>query len=154
MLGSRAAIRGAKAKASGRLFENILAAHCDALGIKFEQLPSGCRWIGKRAIPAKSPFDFIMSKNGVAVVFDAKSIDAKTFGKSLCKPHQVESLFGFEVSGLTAGFIVWLRAIDEVVFFPAGKLKALAPRCSLKPCDGIPLGKRNTLTLEGLFNGR
>jgi hypothetical protein len=154
MSGSSAAIRGAKAKASGKLFEQMLSVYCRKNGIKFEQLPSGCRWVGKMAIPAKSPFDFIMSKNGVAVVFDAKSLAATTFTRSACKPHQIESLHGFEMSGLTSGFIVWLRDLDEVVFFKASQLKDLPPRCSLKICDGIPLGKRNTLTLEGLFNGR
>lgn len=153
MPSSSASLRGAKAKASGKLFEGMLAAYCHRHGIKFEQLPSGCKWIGKVAIPAKSPFDFIMSKNGKAVLFDAKSLDATTFTRSACKPHQIESLHGFELSGMTAGFVVWLREPDEVVFFKASQLKALAPRCSLKVCDGMPLGKRNTLTLEGLFDG-
>ena len=145
-------VRGAKAKASGKLFEEILSHHCRSNKIKFEQLPSGCRWIGKTAIPVKTPFDFIMAKNGKVVLFDAKSLDSSTFSRSACKPHQIESLYGFELSGLTAGFIVWLREIDEIVFFRASLLNGLASRCSLKPCDGIPLGNRSALTVESLFN--
>lgn len=105
------------------------------------------------AVPAKSPFDFILAKNGRVILCDAKSIDAKNFSKSSCKPHQIDSLYGFEMSGLTAGFIVWLRAVDQVVFFQASKLKDLPPRCSLKTSDGILLGSVNTLTLEGLLDG-
>ena len=153
MPSSKESIRGAKAKASGRLFENILSSRCARAGIKFEQLPSGCRWIGKMAVPAKSPFDFILAKDGKVILCDAKSLDATTFTRSACKPHQIESLAGFEMSGLTAGFIVWLRKTDEVVFFKASQLKALPPRCSLKVSDGISLGSVNTLTLEGLLNG-
>jgi hypothetical protein len=105
------------------------------------------------AVPAKSPFDFILAKDGKVILCDAKSLDATTFTRSACKPHQIESLAGFEMSGLTAGFIVWLRKTDEVVFFKASQLKALPPRCSLKVSDGISLGSVNTLTLEGLLNG-
>ena len=105
------------------------------------------------AVPAKSPFDFIIAKNGKAVFFDAKSLDATTFTRSACKPHQIDSLAGFEMSGLTSGFIVWLRQSNEVVFFRASQLKALPPRCSLKSSDGILLGSIETLTLEGLLNG-
>lgn len=154
MPSARASIRGAKAKASGRMFENILAARCARDRIKFEQLPSGCRWIGKVAVPAKSPFDFIIAKDGNVAFFDAKSIDATTFTRSACKPHQIESLSGFEMSGLTAGFIVWLRAAGQVVFFRASQLKALPPRYSLKVSDGILLGSIEALTLEGLLNGK
>lgn len=105
------------------------------------------------AVPAKSPFDFILAKNGRVVLCDAKSLDATTFTRSACKPHQIESLAGFEMSGLTAGFIVWLREADQVVFFKASQLKGLAPRCSLKISDGIQLGSVDTLTLEGLLDG-
>lgn len=105
------------------------------------------------AVPAKSPFDFIIAKNGKVVFFDAKSLDATTFTRSACKPHQIESLAGFEMSGLTSGFIVWLRQSNEVVFFKASQLKGLPPRGSLKVSDGILLGSVETLTLEGLLNG-
>ena len=153
MPSSTATLRGARAKASGRQFENILAAMCARSRIKFEQLPSGCRWIGKMAVPAKSPFDFILAQNGRVILCDAKSIYAATFTRSACKPHQIDSLYAFEMSGLTAGFIVWLRAVDQVVFFKASQLKDLPPRCSLKSSDGIQLGSVKALTLEGLLNG-
>lgn len=146
-------IRGAKAKSQGQIFERILAVNCQRSAIHFEQLPSGCRWVGKMAIPAKSPFDFIIAKGGRAAFFDAKSVDSETFSRSLCKPHQIEALHALEMSGLTAGFVVWLRKTDSVVFFKASALKGLAPRCSLKANDGISLGSSSKLTLEGLLNG-
>ena len=105
------------------------------------------------AVPAKSPFDFILAQNGRVILCDAKSIYAATFTRSACKPHQIDSLYAFEMSGLTAGFIVWLRAVDQVVFFKASQLKDLPPRCSLKSSDGIQLGSVKALTLEGLLNG-
>lgn len=154
MFRSSASISGAKAKAYGRFFENILSVHCQKTGIKFEQIPSGCKWVGKTPIPMRTPFDFIAAKNGRAIVFDAKTLNNDAFSKSACTPHQIDSLYGFEVSGLTAGYIVWFRTIDSVVFFSASQLKQLKPRCSLKILDGVFLGRQNALNLEVLFCGR
>jgi hypothetical protein len=153
MLNPETSLRGAKAKAFGQLFEQILSITCHKARIKFEQLPSGCRWVGKRAVPVKTPFDFIACKNGKAIFFDAKTLDAKTFSKSSSTPHQIESLLAFELSGLTAGYIVWLREIDEIVFYKASQLKSLSRGDSLKSSDGVFLGKKDTLSLETLFNG-
>lgn len=106
------------------------------------------------AVPQKTPFDFIASKNGRALVFDAKTLNGETFPKSACEPHQVEALLKFEASKLTAGYIVFFRALDSVVFFSASRLKQLAPRCSLKSSDGIKLGSGTSLNLEVLFDGK
>lgn len=152
MLSSRASIRGAKAKVVGQWFENILSVACTREGIAFEQIPSGCKWVGKRAIPAKTPFDFIASKDSRAILFDAKTVNVETFSKSACKEHQVESLFRFEVSGLTAGYIVWFRGSDSIVFFKASQLKNLAPRRSLRISDGVFLGSKDALNLGVLFH--
>lgn len=153
MLRSSASVRGAKAKVFGQYFEHILSVFCRRQEIKFEQIPSGCKWVGKKPIPTRTPFDFIASKNGRAVVFDAKTIAGTAFSKSACKEHQIESLFGFQVSGLTAGYIVWFRENDQIVFFKASQLKHLRPRCSLKVSDGLLLGTKSALNLEVLFCG-
>lgn len=153
MLRTKASVRGAKAKVFGQYFENILTVCCVRSKIKFEQIPSGCKWVGKRPIPMRTPFDFIACKNSKVILFDAKTLNAKTFNKSSCKPHQIDSLYGFEVSGLTAGYIVWFREVDTIVFFRASQLKNLQQRSSLKVSDGVFLGSKNTLSLEVLFNG-
>ena len=153
MLRSSASIAGAKAKVFGQYFENILSVHCRKQNIRFEQIPSGCKWVGKKPIPVKTPFDFIASKHGRAVVFDAKTTAGSSFSKSACKEHQIESLFKFELSGLTAGYIVWFREVDSIVFFKASELKQLPSRCSLKVSDGLFLGTKSNLNLGVLFCG-
>jgi penicillin-binding protein-related factor A (putative recombinase) len=152
MRGPGASIRGAKAKFWGANFENLLSLHCRLNKIAFEKIPSGCKWVGKMAVPQKTPFDFIAAKNGRAVVFDAKTLDRETFPKSSCEPHQVEALHSFEMSKLTAGYIVFFRPINSVVFFTASQLKGLLPRYSLKATDGISLGTGSELNLGVLFD--
>ncbi len=154
MFRTKQQIAGKKAKVYGQLFETILSNYCLRNCIKFEQIPSGCKWIGKRPIPTKTPFDFIASKNKTVLLFDAKTVNTVSFSKSACTEHQVKSLYGFELSGLTAGYIVWFRPCDSVVFFKASQLMQLLPRSSLKVIDGLLLGSRLSLNLEILFNER
>lgn len=128
-----------------------MRAHCASRGVVLEQIPSGCRWIGKKPIPVRSPFDFIAARDGTVVLFDAKTVATKTFSKSACKPHQIEALARFWSAGLRAGYVVWFRPIDSVVFFGADSLKRLPQRSSLKESDGIALGGLSDLTLGALF---
>jgi penicillin-binding protein-related factor A (putative recombinase) len=106
---------------------------------------------GVRAIPTKTPFDFVMCRDGIAVFFDAKSTSAKTFAASAIQLHQLYHLARVENAGFRSGYVVYFQETDEVVFFSASQLAKLKRGDSLKPDDGLQLGSALTLTLLPLF---
>ena len=152
---SKNVIRGAKARDSGDYFEAELSRQAIIDGIGFEKIPSGCRWVnspkGLKAIGVKTPFDFMMFKNGRAIFFDAKSTDGNTFPHSKLEEHQVKSLAQIASHGFKCGYLVKFVGIG-FTWFPVEKLLKLNPRESLKPIDGISLvTEAGSFTLMSLF---
>lgn len=138
-------------KGIGNAFENILEIPAKRSGISVVKIPSGVKWVMRRAIPVKTPFDFMFCRDGVAVFLDAKSTSSSNFSKSMITDHQLSSLLELERQGFRAGYVVFFRGIDRVVFFSATQLNSLFPRESLKPGQGMDLGSALTLELLPLF---
>lgn len=145
-------IGGRKAKANGQFFENLIKVLFQKCGYYIEKIPSGCIWIGKFARPTKTPFDYIAAKNKTVLIFDCKSVNSNSFSYSQIESHQLKSLASFQSCGINAGYIVWFRPENNIVFYSADILKNLRPRCSLKASDGIVLGSSEFLKLEGISN--
>jgi hypothetical protein len=147
--------KGLKAKRSGQRFEEIVKIPASRDGIEVIQIPSGARWVpmrgGVRAIPTKTPFDFVMCRDGIAVFFDAKSTSAKNFTASSIQLHQLYHLARVENAGFRSGYVVYFQGTDEVVFFSASQLASLKRGDSLKSSDGLMLGSALTLSLLPLF---
>lgn len=148
-------IAGHKAKNSGRRFESDLMQQAKIDGIGFEQIPSGCIWRrtprGVVPIPVKTPFDFMMFKNGKAVFFDAKSTDGVTFPYSMLNQNQVKSLAQIAKHDFKCGYLVKFDGIG-FYWFPIEKLLGLKRRESLKPLDGQSLSiTPDTFSLLALF---
>lgn len=145
-------IGGRTAKIMGEQFENILKASFKKHGAAIVQIPSGCKWVtGYKAISVPTPFDFFACKNGVPIAFDAKTVNKETFSKSEVKAHQVLALHDLENAGMKAGYLVWFRPCEKVVFFSSLQLIKLLPRKSLKVDDGICLGSIKDLNLNILI---
>lgn len=146
---------GHKAKHSGDFFENELARQAMIDGIGFEKIPSGCRWVntpkGLKAIGVKTPFDFMMFKNGRAIFFDAKSTEGNTFPHGKLEEHQVKSLAQIAEHGFKCGYLVKFEGIG-FTWFPVETLLRLERGRSLKPVDGISLvTEAGSFTLMSLF---
>lgn len=143
---------GRTAKKIGAYFESFIRHGFNKIGASIVSIPSGCKWITfNRAISVQTPFDFFACKNGVAIAFDAKTVDKNTFSKSEMKDHQVKALYDLERSKMLAGYLVWFRPDDKIVFYKSSLLFNLKPRCSLKPCDGVSLGSLIDSDLGGVF---
>lgn len=131
---------GLVAKRAGSQWENVLRHHAGLQGIKVIPIPPACKWISPTKImPAKSPFDFIMVKNGRALFVDAKSTKKNTFTYSDCDQDQLYWLGECAAGGARAGYIVSFREMKITVFFSVFQLLRLMPGRGLKPESGILL---------------
>lgn len=146
---------GQKAKSNGDRFELLLQKRCAQEKISFIKIPSGCRFargsFGVQPIPIKTPFDFIIAKDGKAVFFDAKCLSNSSLTYSKIKPHQLEKLFEMEQQSFLSGYIVYFVEENKVSFFTSSTLKKLPPRHSLEYSDGVILGNIENFNLLPLL---
>lgn len=118
------------------------------------KIPNGARFIAsmRQWIPVKTPFDYILCSLGLSVFIDCKTVDKNTFSKSDIKsPHQIEFLDSIEHMKCRAGFLIWFRKDNHVVFYDASKLKKLKTGESVSPLDGEYLGNYESFALGNLF---
>ena len=145
---------GLYAKKAGDWFETWLETACKRHGWAIVKIPSGCRWVANgKAIPVKTPFDFVFAKNGVSIFGDAKTTKAVNWSFSETDPWQLENLLKLEKTGNISGYIVNFREQSKTVFFSSKQLSGLKPRCSLSPDDGILIGNNQEINLEAVTNG-
>ena len=139
---------GKKAKSQGQSFENRFYDEAVFCGFKIMQIPMGARMIrgygGRpKMIPVKTSFDFVLGKpndKNLVIFIDTKTIQAGNFTQSMIKEHQVNDLRDFESIGHIAGYCVYFRNKNKVVFFKASQLFELSRGESLTDEDGILLG--------------
>jgi penicillin-binding protein-related factor A (putative recombinase) len=149
-------IRGSLAKAVGDRFEAMMSNSCYRSKVVCTRIPNGAvmRYVKGKVIPVAvtSPFDFLLTYQGLTACVDCKTIDSGNFSYSSLTQHQVNSLMRIFESGVAAGYVVWFRESDNVVFFEAPKLRALRPRESLKESDGLSLGKFENFNSKLIFS--
>ena len=146
-------LAGARAKHEGQLFEARFKHLSWVSGWHCEQIPSGCKWLGKnRIVGVPTPFDFLLCKAGRVIFCDVKSINDDKFSYSKLERHQVKSLSMIGEQTLPAGYIINFRPIGSYYFFSWDQLAGLKPRESLKPVYGICVGDDNGLTLGNIFH--
>lgn len=150
---------GSRAQKEGKGFEIIFQAVCNRQGFSWIKIPTGARIYGRdrfgkpKYTLTRSPFDFaiagILEGLPVSAFLDCKSIDSASFPKSLVNWDQVNDLERFERVGHPAGYLIYLRKIQRVVFFKSSVI--LKMDSSLKPENGIDLGDLHGLQLKGLW---
>lgn len=147
---------GAKAKQEGASFEHMVEKHCRIAGVNFVNIPMGAKMVrgmgGMKMIPVRTAFDYVLAKNGIATFIDAKSTSDGTFKFKLIKEHQLNSLLGLERAGFTAGYLVFFRLQNKVVFFSAKILSGLRLNSGLKPEDGLHIGGIYDMRIDSLMN--
>lgn len=144
--------RGLIAKKSGDGFEAFIKAACYTRGWGMIEIPSGCEWVSAhKARPVKTPFDFVLVKQGICVFGDAKTSLANSFSYSMVDPNQKKWLAYTESFGHISGYLVNFRTLEQTVFFSAKQLSSLRPRQSLKPDNGLLLGDNNGIHLDRFY---
>jgi hypothetical protein len=90
-------------------------------------------------IPGELDFKIISKRGGIAFL-DMKSFGDREFPFSSLKAHQVQRAGLYNEWNVVAGFIVWFRPIDTVVFYSGHDVQRSGPGTSFAPEDGMILG--------------
>lgn len=120
-------LQGQKAHAFGALFESMFQNSCKRLGVAITRIPDGCKTLSARKIVrVKTPFDWICSFEGKTALLDTKTTLGESFAHSSISDHQIHELVHHQIAGAVAGYVIWLRKIDSIIFVPAEKLRTLS----------------------------
>ena len=149
-------------KVEGNAWEEIFTRMARHAGYALIRIPDGCRRIpgpgGRpRLLAVKTPFDFVLAKGlgeGAAWVgfFDTKTTSKPSFGFHDITEHQLLSLLDMEANNCTAGYVVYFRGKNRIVFYSAGTLNQVRPGKPLQPDDGQDLGTIFDMKLDRLRN--
>lgn len=147
---------GLKAKNNGRIFENIFEEGCRSVGLACTRFPDGCKRLGlKKLMQIPTPWDYIVTNDGVSAMLDTKSVAEAAFSHSNIKEHQVKEMLSHTLRGAVGGYVIWLRKPARVIFVPARVLWArMGERGSIKENDPgvISLGDLAESPLAGAIN--
>lgn len=147
---------GTLAKSIGAGFENIFQASCNRHQVIVIRIPDGARTYrdprtGKPQLArVKSPFDFLITAGGQSAVIDTKTVDSNRIGYAFIDENQMRNLLEAGKS-INAGYVVWFRKIDAVVFFSAFRLRTVFPGEGLGIEDGLHLGTGGDFNVRKIF---
>lgn len=105
-------------KLHGSEFEGIFTrvARLQGFGVKKNPISGEFKWNGEFR-PINSELDFTLVDKRQVSFFDTKSVDGTKLERSTIPQHQIENAMWFNELGITAGFIVFFRQSNRVVFF-------------------------------------
>lgn len=110
-------------------------------GVLARKMPISGYFQGSVFRPTDSELDWhLVIRGGNAAHIDTKSFEGDRLPRSYLKDHQVRTAALLNDWGVTAGFVVWFRKPNLVVFFTGHQARALEFGSSLKPEDGVLLG--------------
>jgi len=150
-------ISGARAKSYGDGWEKSIETLLRLRGWCVLRIPNGSRVYRDRRTGklntawVKSPFDYIATKNKRIVFFDAKTFDRIRIQHSDLVEHQINNLYALSQEGHYAGYLVYFRPIEAIVFYPVSQLKGLKNGHSFHFSEGKYIGGLHTCDLNNIF---
>jgi len=147
---------GLSAKRHGQAFEEVFVRSCGHnKGLAITRFPEGCKRVGlKKLIQVKTPWDWVVTHKGRTALLDTKSIAGAFFPHSAIEPHQIDEMLPHVHCGAIAGYVIWLRLINHVIFIPASTLAAAyGTRGSIghQHVSAIPLGPCGSIDPTQIF---
>ena len=137
----------------GKEFEQHFAKQAMMQGFRARKMPLSCRNKSGEFQVIRSELDFQLvdpRTRRVAFVDTKTYVDERvTFAR--IEPHQIDRAVWYNEGGITAGFVVWFRTLDLVVFYSGLQVRESGARSSLKPEDGLELGGLLRFDLSRLF---
>jgi hypothetical protein len=135
--------RGRVAKAAGNHFEQLFEVMCERNKLCVTRFPDGCKRVSaKQLVQVKTPWDWIVTHRGTTAFIDTKTSCELSFPHSKITEHQILEMIRHELHGAIAGYVIWLRKANVVVFVPASELLKLA-----REKGSIQFGQRHVLLL-------
>ena len=141
-------------KKIGDQFEGVFEFRCRSQGVLFLRVPNGCRQVGPKPnqlIRVRSPFDCVIDFQGKIALLDLKTYSKNRISHGDLVPHQIQNLLDFETCGHIAGYIVFFREADKIVFYSASLLNMLRPGQGFSIDAGLLLGSREDIDVRKLF---
>lgn len=131
---------------AGTAFEELFERQCKLEGLWPDPnlIKARRAWKGRlQALPSNLDYT-LMGRGGRIGFFDCKTFDKPYFTYSdLSKgdrEHQIELAARYNEWGFHAGFVVWFRPINRVVFYPGWLIAARGERTRFLPTDGAEIG--------------
>jgi hypothetical protein len=143
----------------GKAWEQVIERRARSNGLLILKHELTGRYVGGGGAKLiKSELDFsLLNRDGRLAVFDAKTYDEDHFDYSALlsrKPpytHQIDRALMYRDWGVNAGFLVWHRSIDHVVFYSGHTIAGFGPGTRFRPNMGFGLGNVSDFGLRGLL---
>jgi hypothetical protein len=140
-------------KAAGTTFEKVFERACQLSGLWAEPNHIKARrgWKG-RLQELKSNLDFtVIDRSGRVAFIDAKTFQGDFFTYSDIPEHQRQLAARYNAHQVSAGFVVWFRRQNAVIFVSGALLEALGPGSRLTPGHGVNLGSWGNFDIGKVF---
>lgn len=126
----------------GKGFEKIFEVQCRYKSLNPKKNHPTARFKkGGGFLLEKGDLDFkVIQRPGRVGYVDCKSFGGTSFTYSELDKRQVERAVEYSEWGVPAGFVVWHRGNNEVVFYSAHKIAFKGPRSNFSTQDGVSLG--------------
>lgn len=132
-------------------FEALFEKMCRFEGLLVRKIPLSCRPIGNNQfLPVKSELDWQVGHSGITAFIDTKSQKGATMVRSAFNDDQVDVAVGFNSWDIPAGFIVFFREINRVVFFTGAQIHAIQSG-SVSADEGLELGTGFDFSVRKIF---
>lgn len=95
--------------------------------------------------------DFKIMQKGKVGFFDCKSFNDERFSYSMLDKAQIERAELYNDYGTVAGFIVWFRKVNQVVYFTGQQIAKIGPKTSFGVEDGQSVGQYELIDLRPIM---
>jgi hypothetical protein len=102
-------------------------------------------------IKSELDFQLIDPRTRRVAFIDTKTYVEERVNFSRIEKHQIDRAVWFNEAGIPAGFVVWFRTLDLVVFYSGIQARDCGAGSSLLPQDGLELGGLLRFDLARLF---
>jgi hypothetical protein len=106
---------------------------------------------GLQRVFGELDWKLVLRSTGQIGFFDTKSFEGKFFTYSNLTEHQVKRAALWNELKIPAGFVIWFRPLDAVVFFTGEQISNKGERARFLPKEGVYLGKMIDFALGNLF---
>lgn len=120
---------GRRAQQYGSTFERIFERACLRVDMAVTRIPQGCIVVGggrrRRPVLVSTDFDWVISHGGRSALLDTKTTIEARLTPSFMTEHQVDALHAHALKGVAAGYVIWFRLPNQVVYVTARALRAI-----------------------------
>lgn len=137
----------------GNAFEEIFSRRAQSNGFYPSKIPHAAKFLFKGRIQMiKADLDFrLIRRDGKIGYFDTKTYVDSYFTFSELREDQVKRAIRYNELNVPAGFVVWFRTIDVVVFYSGKDVETHGSGSRFDPSNGRVLGTIQSFDLRTLF---